>query len=106
MPNDRDKGELIELRVRKLELKKLLELRRAEQSLYAFALPAFSILEPGKPFDPGWHIELLCEHLELVSEGAIRWLIINMPPRHMKSLLVSVIWPVWHWRRSATTRFI
>lgn len=100
------RGEIEALTARQLELEIALEKDRCEKNLYPFAIRAFEVLEPGKNFDPGWHIEYLCEHLELVSDGFIRWLIINMPPRHMKSLLVSAIWPVWHWRRTAETRFI
>jgi predicted phage terminase large subunit-like protein len=29
--------------------------------------------------------------------GQLRNLIINVPPRHMKSFLVSVFWPTWEW---------
>jgi len=32
-----------------------------------------------------------------VSCGEIRKLIINIPPRHMKSLAVCVFWPAWEW---------
>jgi len=34
-----------------------------------------------------------------VTEGHIKKLIINIPPRHMKSLTVSVLWPSWEWIR-------
>ena len=46
---------------------------------------------------PGWHLDAICDHLEAVSRGHIRNLLINMPPRHMKSLAVSVFWPCWEW---------
>ena len=49
------------------------------------------------PFVPGWHLDAICDHLEAVSRGHIRNLLINMPPRHMKSLAVSVFWPCWEW---------
>jgi hypothetical protein len=39
----------------------------------------------------GWHIDAICEHLEAVTRGEIRNLLINMPPRHMKSLAVRVL---------------
>lgn len=44
-----------------------------------------------------WHIDAICEHLEAVSSGDIKRLIINIPPRHMKSLAVAVHWPAWDW---------
>jgi predicted phage terminase large subunit-like protein len=69
----------------------------AEASLLEFARQAWHVVEPSTPFIPGWHIDAICEHLEAVSDGRIRNLLINMPPRHMKSLLVSVFWPAWEW---------
>jgi hypothetical protein len=49
------------------------------------------------PFVPGFHIDAIIEHLEAVTRGQIRNLLINVPPRHMKSLLVSVFWGIYVW---------
>ena len=38
--------------------------------------------------------------------GQIRNLLINVPPRHMKSLLVSVFWPAWEWIRWPERRWL
>lgn len=65
--------------------------------LYEFVKSAWHIVEPNTPFMDGWHIRVICEHLEAVSDGRIRKLIINIPPRHMKSLIVGVFWPAWEW---------
>jgi len=62
-----------------------------------FVRQAWPIVEPATPFVLGWHIDAIIEHLEAVSRGQIRNLLINVPPRHMKSLLVSVFWPAWEW---------
>lgn len=43
----------------------------------------------------GWHILAICMHLMAVSAGKIKRLLINVPPRHCKSLLVNVFWPAW-----------
>lgn len=48
-------------------------------------------------FRPNWHIDAICDHLEAVSHGEIKRLVINIPPRHMKSLAVAVFWPCWDW---------
>jgi predicted phage terminase large subunit-like protein len=58
------------------------------------------------PFVPGWHIDCLCEHLEAVSVGQINRLLVNEPPRTMKSGLISVFWPVWEWTTRPTTRWM
>jgi hypothetical protein len=65
----------------------------AVRSLREFVVQAWAVVEPSTPFVPGWHIDAIIEHLEAVSFGHIRNLLINVPPRHMKSLLVSVFWP-------------
>lgn len=52
---------------------------------------------PSTPFVPGWHIDCISDHLEAVTRGELRNLIINIPPRHMKSLSVGVFWPTWEW---------
>lgn len=76
------------------------------RSLYQFAIRAWNVLEPGRKFKGNWHIDAICEHLEAVSDGRINRLLINVPPRHMKSLLVSVIWPVWDWLSHPSRQFL
>lgn len=43
----------------------------------------------------GWHTKLLCDALERVEKGEIRFLIIEAPPRHSKSVHVSQLFPAW-----------
>ena len=69
----------------------------ATRSLGEFVPQAWDVVEPSTPFVPGWHIDAIIDHLEAVTRGDIRNLLINVPPRHMKSLLVSVFWPAWEW---------
>ncbi len=45
----------------------------------------------------GWALKAMCDHLEAVTRGDIQYLLINVPPGMMKSLLVSVFWPAWEW---------
>jgi len=55
----------------------------------------------------GWAVEAIALHLEAVSDGRIQYLLINVPPGMMKSLLVSVFWPAWEWAtRKATLGFL
>src|SRR6516162_3802122 len=60
-----------------------------------FAERCFSELNPQVPFLPNWHIEVIAAKLMAVREGKIRRLIINLPPRHLKSLLASIAFPAW-----------
>jgi predicted phage terminase large subunit-like protein len=77
-----------------------------ERSLYRFAREAWHVLEPGRPFVEGKHLKVICQRLEAVSAGYIRKLVINVPPRHTKTLIVSVIWPAWNWLRDPTKRYL
>lgn len=80
--------------------------RRAEVSLYEFVKQAWHVVEPGIPFVASWHIESICVHLEAISAGQIRRLLVNIPPRHSKSTIVSVMWPMWEWVRSPEQKFL
>src|SRR6202045_1106909 len=60
-----------------------------------FAQHCFCELNPQAAFLPNWHIEVIAAKLAAVREGKIRRLIINLPPRHLKSLLASIAFPAW-----------
>src|SRR3984893_4076683 len=78
----------------------------ASRGLGEFVRRAWAVVEPSTPFVPGWHIDAIIEHLEAVTRGEIRNLLINVPPRHMKSLLVSGFWPAWEWIRWPERRWL
>lgn len=73
------------------------ERARGAAVFYEFVKMAWHVVEPGRTFVDGWHIRVICDHLQAITDGRIRNLIINIPPRHMKSLLVCVLWPAWEW---------
>ena len=81
------------------------EAEECRRSLKTFAKCVWHIIEP-TPFIDGMPIDAMVEHLEAVSRGEIRKLLINIPPRHTKSTLISVIWPVWTWLQSPGERFL
>ena len=69
--------------------------RKLFQALMRTNFPTFlerclKTLNPGAPFLPNWHLEAIAYQLERVRRGEINRLIINMPPRHLKSLTVTV----------------
>ena len=74
-----------------------LNAEKARRSLYEFVRQAWSVLEPETPFVDGPHVRAVCDHLQAVSEGRIRNLIVNIPPGHAKSLLTGVFWVAWWW---------
>ena len=75
-------------------------------SLRLFVEDAWPVLEPGTPFRLNWHIDAICEHLDAITAGELTRLIINIPPRHMKSLAVAVFWPCWEWLKRPESRFL
>jgi predicted phage terminase large subunit-like protein len=67
-----------------------------QRHLRDYVRAAWRVVEP-QAFVGGWHIDCVCEHLEAVTRGQIRNLIINVPPRYTKSLTTCVMWPSWEW---------
>ena len=80
--------------------------RRASASLYEFVKQSWHVVEPSAKFVGSWHIEEICEHLEAISSGDIKKLLINIPPRHSKSTIVSVMWPMWEWLTDPAQKFL
>jgi predicted phage terminase large subunit-like protein len=79
---------------------------KGKRSLRAFIEAAWPLIEPAKPFIPNWHIDAICEHLEALRAGQIRNLLINIPPGHAKSMIVSVAFPAWIWATDGQFRSI
>jgi predicted phage terminase large subunit-like protein len=70
----------------------------------SFVRRCFMTLNPGSPYLPNSHIRAIGYKLERVRRGNTTRLIINMPPRHLKSIVVSVAFPAFllghqPWRR-------
>lgn len=74
--------------------------------LRRYSEAGWKIIEPGTPFLPNWHIDAICEHLEACITREIRNLVISMPPRHLKSNLVSVMFPTYVWIKHPEERFL
>jgi hypothetical protein len=65
------------------------------QSLYAFIARTFYELNPETEFKHNWHIEVIAAELEACWRGETKRLIINVPPRSLKSQAASVACPAW-----------
>lgn len=77
-----------------------------EDHLYPFVRHAWDVLEPQTEFKNNWHIGLTCEHLEAVQLRQIQHLIINIPPRYLKSMMCTICFPAWVWVKDPAHRFI
>jgi predicted phage terminase large subunit-like protein len=70
-----------------------------ESDLLSFVEGAWPSIDPA-PYQPCWAIDALCEHLQAVTEGQIKRLLVNFPPRSAKTNVSSVCFPAWTWARS------
>ncbi|MFV9839244.1 MAG: terminase, partial [Aaplasma endosymbiont of Hyalomma asiaticum] len=61
----------------------------------SFIKQAYSTLVPDSKYKSNWHIRVIADRLQAAYDGKITRLIINVPPRFMKSICVSVAWPAW-----------
>lgn len=85
-------GAATELLIRKERAK-----HEAPGGLIEFVKYFWDVLEPARPFVDGWVLRGMCQHLEAVTDGRIKRLLINVSPGSMKSLLVNTFWPAWEW---------
>jgi len=76
------------------------------EHLMSFTRYAFEVIRPGIPFRPNWHLEAMTHKLAQVASGEIRRLIINVPPRSLKSLCTSVALPAWFLGKNPFERVI
>jgi predicted phage terminase large subunit-like protein len=63
--------------------------------LCAFIHRSFLELNAQTPFLSNWHIQVLAAKLEEVRRGSCKRLVVNMPPRHLKSHAISIAFPAW-----------
>lgn len=91
-----------------MELPTLQELDQelARRDFKRFVKQAWPILEPGTKMIPNWHLDAICDHLQAVHEGRMKNLIINIPYRLGKSLIVSVFYPCWVWLSDPAHKFL
>lgn len=94
-------------KTREIEVaEELLNRAKAKESLYEFLKQAWHVVEGKRPFIESWHAKVICEHLEAVTRGELRNLLINIPPRMSKSTIISVMWPAWVWLHYPEKRFL
>lgn len=72
----------------------------------AFVQKTFYYLNPGERYRHNWHVEVIAHHLALCLTGKIKRLVILLPPRNLKSTIVSVAWPAFVLGHFPSTKFI
>jgi predicted phage terminase large subunit-like protein len=91
-----------------------IEAERLTRDLPAFVRAAWPILEPVTPLLWNWHLDLICDYLTLIKEARFKdvcgahceGIIFNVPPRTMKSLLITVMFPAWLWTSDPARRWM
>lgn len=91
----------IELAIRELEKRHSAE----RWSLYAF-VKTYREQEKKQQLDETWHIGLICDALEKVARWEIKRLMINIPPRSLKTELIARAFPAWMLGNKPNTKFI
>ena len=97
---------------RNAELYRLIKTANYKKSFNAFVKDAWLIIEPGVDYSHNWHLDYLVEEVltmfggvisdvypdadwDTIEETTSRRMIINIPTRAMKTILISVLLPVW-----------
>lgn len=78
-----------------MNLQKQIQQYIYKNNLNYFIKRSFYIINQGVDYIHNWHIDAISEALNEVNNGNIKRLIINMPPRYLKSICVSVAFPAW-----------
>ena len=86
---------LLEEQLKRLETREL-----ARDKFMAYAKHVYD------GFIEGRHHSIIAEKLELIAQGKLKRLIVNMPPRHSKSEFASYLMPSWFLGRNPKLKII
>jgi predicted phage terminase large subunit-like protein len=104
-----EQRELLEILQKKADLSTKED---CERSFHEFVKEAFSVLHPGQVIKDNWHVKEICDILEVeirrIHEGRPKTkdIIINVPPRSLKSFVTTICLPAWAWTLDARIKFI
>ena len=92
-------------------MKKMIKYKEAINSLirtdfYAYIQKVFYEATGGETFIPNWHLELICDTLEKCRRKEIKRLIINVPPRSLKSIIVNIGFSSWLLGHNPTEKIV
>ena len=83
-----------------------------KKSYYEFFKKAFEVLHQGETYNDNWHIQYICDRLQdevlriTQKKPRKKDLIINVPFRSSKSMITTIIFPVWCWINYPHLKFI
>ena len=72
----------------------------------SFLLRAYPHIKGGAQLLPNWHLDAIAYQLERVRDGTCRRLLVTMPPRNLKSIMISVAWVAWQLGQDPSLNFV
>lgn len=72
----------------------------------AFLQRVFQTVSPGDTFRSSWHHQAIAWQLERIEFGRNRRLVINVPPRSLKTIIASIAWPAWLLGQDPTRKIV
>src|SRR4051812_5032536 len=105
-PREAECGELYKLEELSPRVKRELLRSALRDDFSKFVRAVFVSLHPGETYLHTWHIDLLCDVLAAGPPGKRLRNIINLPPRSLKSIIVSVALPAWLMGHDPTRKII
>lgn len=72
----------------------------------AFLRKAFPWVSGGAELDWNWHLDAMAHQLDRVARGECKRLLVNCPPRNLKSITISVAWVAWMLGRDPRLNFV
>lgn len=72
----------------------------------AFLIRAFPHINGGADLDLNWHLDAIAHQLNRVVTRDCRRLLVALPPRNLKSIMVSVVWVAWCLGREPRLNFV
>ena len=94
-------------------LAKEIDRELCNRSMFEFFKQAWHVIEPTTELKDNWHHKYICDLLQAEAERIIEGIpktdgdiIINVPFRSTKSIICTVLFPVWCWIKDPTLRLI
>lgn len=71
-----------------------------------FVIAAFQVIHGRGTYNDAWFVRAMCEEAEKVVSGENDRLLVTIPPRHLKSFVMSVCLPAWWLGRDPSKKVI
>ncbi len=80
------------------------ELQRRD--FMSFTIGAYPKIRGGADLLPNWHLDAIAHELDRIYAGYNRRLLVTLPPRNLKSIMISVAWVAWCLGKNPALNFV